>query len=92
MVATRDVLLALAQGSVEREMTIAGFLRPALLVPENKLVGELLTEMQDTKSETAIVVNEYQSASGIVTVSQLAQEIMGQVRWGVAALEKRPSS
>jgi putative hemolysin len=92
MVATRDVLLALAHGSVERETTIAAFLRPALLVPENKLVGELITEMQDTKSETAIVVNEYQFASGIVTVSQLAQEIMGQVRWGVAALEKRPSS
>ena len=84
MLATRDVLLALAQGSVDRESTIAGFLRPAHFVPESKLVGELLIEMQDRKSETAIMVNEYGDPSGIVTVSQLAQEIMGEVRWTLA--------
>jgi CBS domain containing-hemolysin-like protein len=74
---------------VDRESTVAEFLRPAHFVPESKLVGELLTEMQNRKSETAIMVNEYGDPSGIVTVSQLAQEIMGEVRWGLAEVEKR---
>jgi putative hemolysin len=87
--ATRDVLLALAQGSVDRESTIAGFLRPAYFVLESKLVGELLIEMQDRKSETAIVVDERGDPFGMVTVSQLAQEIMGEVRWTLAEVRRR---
>jgi len=82
--ATRDALLAMAQGSVDRESTVAEFLRPAHFVPESKLVGELLRQMQDRKSETAIVVDERGAPSGIVTVSQLAQEIVGEVRWTLA--------
>jgi CBS domain containing-hemolysin-like protein len=84
MIATRDVLLALAEGSVDRESTIAGFLRPAHFVLESKFVGELLIEMQDRKSEMAIIIGEHGAPSGIVTVSQLAQEIMGEVRWTLA--------
>lgn len=84
MLATRDVLFALAEGSVDRESTIATFLRPAHFVIESKLVGELLIEMKKAKSETAIVVDKYGTPSGIVTVSQLAQEIMGEVRWRLA--------
>jgi putative hemolysin len=84
LLATRDVLLALAQSSVDRESTIACFLRPVHFVLESKLVGELLIEMQDRKSEMAIIVNERGSPSGIITVSQLAQEIMGEVRWTLA--------
>jgi len=84
MIATRDVLLALAQGSVDRESTIAAFLRPARFAAESKLVGELLIEMQDTKAETAIMVDEHGAPSGIVTISQLAREIMGELRWRLA--------
>jgi len=87
MIATRDVLLALARGSVDRENTVAEFLRPPHLVSESTLVVELLTEMQDKKSETAIMVNKYGVPSGIVTISQLAQEIMGEVRWRLAEVE-----
>ena len=88
ILATRDVLLALAQGSVERESTVAKFIRPAHLALESKLVGELLAEMQDGKSETAILVNDYGEPSGIVTISQLAQEIIGEVRWRLAEVRR----
>lgn len=84
MIATRDVLSALAQGSVDRESTISAFLRPTHFAAESKLVGELIIEMQDTKAETAIVVDEHGYPSGIVTISQLAREIMGEVRWRLA--------
>jgi len=84
MLATRDVLLALAQGSVNRQSTVAEFIRPAYLAPESKSVGELLAEMQNRKCEMAIMINECGDPSGIVTVSQLAQEIMGELRWRLA--------
>jgi len=86
--ATRDVLLALAHGSLKLESTVGEFLRPAHFVSESKLVAELLIEMQDAKSETAIMVNEYGVISGIVTISQLAQEIIGELRWALAEVEK----
>jgi len=88
MIASRDVLLALAQGSVDRQSTVAGFIRPVCLASEGELVGELLAQIQDSKSEMAIVVDENGVPSGIVTVSQLAQEIMGKVRWGLAQVEE----
>jgi putative hemolysin len=87
MLATRDALFALAQGSADREGTVAEFLRPAYFVSEGKLVGELLIEMQKAKSETAIVVDQHGAPSGIVTVSQLAQEIMGEIRWTPGEVE-----
>ncbi len=86
IVATRDVLLALAKGSVGKESTVAGFVRPVHFALESKLVGELLFEMQDRKSEMAVIVDEQGSPSGIISVSQLAQEIMGEVRWTLADL------
>jgi len=92
ILATRDVLLELAHGSLNLESTIAEFLRPANFVPESKSVGELLIDMQDRKSETAIMVNKYGNPSGIVTVSQLAREIMGELRWELAELENKLSS
>ncbi|MFP3976210.1 MAG: hemolysin family protein [Dehalococcoidia bacterium] len=88
VLAARDVLLALALGSVDRGNTVADFLRPAHVVPESKLVGELLTEMQDRKSETAVMVDDYGAPSGIITISQLAQQIMGDLRWTLADAEE----
>jgi CBS domain containing-hemolysin-like protein len=45
--------------------------------------------MQAKKSEMAIVVSEYGGSSGIVTTSQLAQEIVGEVQWGLVEAEKK---
>lgn len=91
ILATRDVLLELAHGSLNLGSTVAEFLRPAHFVLESKSVGELLIEMQDRKSETAIMVNKYGNPSGIVTISQLAREIMGELRWELAELENKLS-
>jgi len=86
ILATRDALLAVAQGC-SKSSTVAEHLRPAHLVPESKLVGEILTDMQDKRAETVVTVSENGVPSGIVTISQLAREIIGEMKWGMAQAE-----
>lgn len=54
-------------------------LRPAFFVPENKLINELLTEFQEKKIHMAIVVDEYGGTSGIVTLEDIIEEIVGEI-------------
>lgn len=62
------------------EESIARFRRPAYFVPETKRIDELLVEMQRRRLHLAVVVDEYGGAVGIVTVEDLLEEIMGEIR------------
>jgi putative hemolysin len=54
--------------------------RKAFFVPESKKVDDLLTEFQRDKMHMAIVVDEYGGTSGIVTLQDILQEIVGEVK------------
>lgn len=54
-------------------------LRPAVFVPEQKRVAELLREMQKQQFHMAIVVDEYGGTSGLVTLEDLLEEIVGEI-------------
>jgi putative hemolysin len=54
--------------------------RPALFVPETKLIGELFREMQASGDQMAIAIDEFGGTAGIVTLEQLLEEMVGQVR------------
>ncbi|MDP2875837.1 MAG: hemolysin family protein, partial [Holophaga sp.] len=54
--------------------------RPALFVPESKYISELLREMQQSRNQIAIVVDEFGSVSGLVTLQDLLEEIFGEIR------------
>jgi len=53
--------------------------RPAVFVPEQKKVAELLREMQRDKFHMAIVVDEYGGTAGLVTLEDLLEEIVGEI-------------
>ncbi len=53
--------------------------RVPLFVPENKMINDLLKEFQAKKNHIAIVVDEYGGASGIVTLEDVLEEIVGEI-------------
>ncbi|MEN6410638.1 MAG: hemolysin family protein [Anaerolineaceae bacterium] len=55
-------------------------LRPAYFVPETKKAEELLAEMQARRFHMAIVVDEYGGVAGLVTLEDIVEEIIGEVR------------
>ncbi len=73
-----DVFRRLARG--ERDIDLRRFLRPAHFVPETKKVDELLREMQREKRHIAIVVDEYGGTAGLVTIEDIIEEIVGEIR------------
>ncbi|HEX9270422.1 MAG TPA: hemolysin family protein [Candidatus Limnocylindria bacterium] len=74
----KDLFRRLARG--EKDLTLRPFLRPAQFVPETKKVDELLREMQRDKVHIAIVVDEYGGTAGLVTIEDLVEEIVGEIR------------
>ncbi|HET8578151.1 MAG TPA: hemolysin family protein [Methylomirabilota bacterium] len=59
---------------------VRALMRPATYVPETKRIDELLTEMQKARVQLAVVVDEYGAAVGIVTVEDIVEEIVGEIR------------
>jgi putative hemolysin len=66
--------------SPKGEQPITIILRPAHFVPETKPVSELLREFQRHRIQMAIAVDEYGGTAGLVTLEDLVEEIVGEIR------------
>jgi CBS domain containing-hemolysin-like protein len=60
--------------------TVGEMMKPAHFVPETKRVSLLLREMQRDNIHMAIVIDEYGSLAGVVTIEDLVEEIVGEIR------------
>jgi len=60
--------------------SVESLLRPATFVPETKRVSDLLKEFQRKQVQLAIVVDEYGGTAGLVTLEDLLEEIVGEIR------------
>jgi CBS domain containing-hemolysin-like protein len=69
-----------ALNSVDDARPITSLLRPAVIVPESKRVPELLKQFQRQQTQIAIVVDEYGGTAGLVTIEDLLEEIVGEIR------------
>jgi len=54
--------------------------KPALFVPESKPVAELMKEMQRQRAQMALVVDEFGTVSGLVSMEDLLEEVFGEIR------------
>ncbi len=63
-----------------RTRTVSTILRPAVFVPETKRGYELLREMQREQQHMRIVIDEYGGVSGLVTIEDLLEQIVGNIR------------
>ena len=76
----RDILRHVVRNGESKTQSIEGVIRPALFIPESKTLEELLGEFQETRVHMAIVVDEYGGVSGIVTIEDLLEEIVGEIQ------------
>jgi putative hemolysin len=78
IVTVKDLLYATAEGKGGRP--VAELMRLANFVPETKRALALLKEMQSRDEQVAIVVDEYGGVAGLVTLEDLLEEIVGEIR------------
>jgi putative hemolysin len=74
----RDLFSALNDRGMDR-VDVRAILRPAIVVPETKHLDDLLREFQGTSNHMAVVVDEYGSVEGLVTLEDLLEEIVGEI-------------
>lgn len=72
----KDILPHIHKGASFRWQSI---IRPPFYVPETKKIDDLLEEFQKNKVHMAIVVDEYGGTSGIVTLEDILEEIVGEI-------------
>ncbi len=63
-----------------KEPPVAELARECPVVPESKELGELLSEFQHQRQQMAIVVDEYGGTSGLVTLEDIIEEIVGEIQ------------
>ena len=75
----KDVLLNL-QALQEHRTTFKDISRPALFVPDTMYTDELLVQFQKSKQHLAVLVDEFGGVSGIITLEDLIEEIVGDIQ------------
>ena len=77
IVHAKDILRGLHEH--DKNITIRQLMRPPFMIPENKMIDELLAEFKKSKIQLAIVVDEYGGTAGLVTIEDLLEEIVGDI-------------
>lgn len=77
LIYVRDLLAYCEPG--KENTPVSDCMRPVHSVPETKPIAELLEEMQRSKVQMAIVIDEYGGVAGLVTVEDIIEEVMGEI-------------
>jgi len=81
LVYAKDLLeLMNKKNGSKKKVRIRKLMRPAPIFPETKKIDELLREMQRKKQHMAVMVDEYGDVAGIVTIEDIIEEIVGEIR------------
>ena len=64
----------------EKRLDLQEIVRSPYFIPETKKISLLLTELRDKKSHMAIVIDEYGGVAGLVTIEDIIEEIIGEIR------------
>lgn len=72
-------LLAYGFGLNQEAFSLEQIMRPAVIVPESKRVDALLKEFRSKRYHMAVVVDEYGGVSGLVTIEDILEEIVGEI-------------
>lgn len=64
---------------VGKDVSLRDIMRPVYLIPENKKIGELLSEFRTGRTQIAIVQDEYGGTAGLATIEDIVEEIVGEI-------------
>ena len=73
-------LLPYLIGSRPKNRKISDFCKEPLFVPENKPIDDMLDEFKRRKTQVAIVVDEWGGTAGLITVEDIVEEVLGEIR------------
>jgi CBS domain containing-hemolysin-like protein len=79
MLLVREIVQELRHGPI-RNVPLDRYIKPAFFVPEQMKISRLLKEMQRRKTHLAIVVDEFGGTSGLVTLEDVIEEIVGEIQ------------
>lgn len=79
VVLAKDLLRFINDDQRKRQTKISSLLKKVLFVPESKKIGDLLREFQSKKIHLAIVVDEYGGTSGLITLEDIIEEVVGDI-------------
>lgn len=74
---TKDVMKSIIE---KQNYSLKNLLRPAYFVPETKLISEILKDMQKQGERIAIVTDEYGGTEGVITMEDILEEIVGELK------------
>ncbi len=73
----KELVAEMAKGTLQMDSGIMEFVRPAHFEHENKLIAELLPEMQQQHRAMVVVVDEFGGTAGLITIKDIVEEIVG---------------
>ena len=76
----RDVMNAVAAKGLEAPIAARELAREVLVVPENRPIDEILKDLQKQEVQIAIVIDEWGSFEGLITIEDIIEEIVGEIR------------
>ncbi len=77
---SKDILLYIKDAELRKKFSLVKLARKAMFIPKTKLISELMHELQEKKTHIAIVVDEYGGTAGLVTLEDIIEEIIGEIR------------
>ncbi len=88
VLSVKDVLMAIAKGTVKTDDVIDKLVRPPYFVPESKTISDLFIEMRDNNYHMAIVIDEFGGTAGVVSLTRLIEEIVGPVSDEISGIQR----
>jgi len=76
----KDLLPYLSNPGIRKSLSLRNIAREAMFVPETKLINVLLHDFQEKNMHLGIVVDEYGGTSGLISLEDILEEIVGEIR------------
>jgi len=80
VVYAKDILPYIQNLELRKQFSLEKIARKALFIPQTKLISTLMQELQEKKMHISIVVDEYGGTAGLITLEDIIEEIIGEIR------------